>query len=414
MKRLLLSLAALSALAYAQVAAKHSNAPSQPALFAEIPAIERGLSEITGLAFVHPVPYGTITKDELRRYLDDRIRETTKGSELKAEETALKLLGFVPPDFDLRQNTIDLLTEQAAAFYDYNKKRLFILEGTDNSAEEQVALAHELAHALADQHFHLNKYIHEGLESDDASNARQAVMEGQASWLMAAYISKRGGGAGEVPEAVLDLMSGNMAGAPGEYPVFDKAPPYIRETLVFPYSDGMKFQQAVYRKMGKQSFSEVFRNPPVSTQQVMHPVRYLDHSQPSIPHVPPIPDPHQFRELGDGTLGELDFRILLSQYAGKEAGEALSTHLKGASYDLREHKHDIFPVIAYAATWDSADAARQYFELLRKVLAGKWKKLEITSDTATRLEGHGDTGYFQAWLDGATVNHLEGWKTPLH
>ena len=414
MKRYLVCLVAVMELAAVAQVDTVPGTPQAPSLFSEIPTIEKGLAEITGLPFLHAVPYGTITKDQLHRYLDDRIRETTKGSELKAEETALKLLGFVPPDFDLRQNTIDLLTEQAAAFYDYNKKRLFILEGSDNTAEEQVALAHELAHALADQHFHLNKYIHEGLDSDDASNARQAVMEGQASWLMAAYISKRGGGSGSVPAAVLDMMTSSMIAGAGDYPVFDKAPPYIRETLVFPYSDGMKFQDAVFRKAGKESFAEVFRDPPVSTQQVIHPDRYLDHERPVIPRTPAIPDARGFRKLGDGTLGELDFRVLLSQYAGKESGEALAPHLEGASYDLREHKHDGFPVIAYAATWDSPESARQYFALFRKVLEGKWKKLEITSETPTRLEGRGDTGYFEAWIEGATVQHLEGWRTPLH
>jgi len=146
----------------------------------------------------------------------------------------------------------------------------------------------------------------------------------------------------------------------------------------------------------------------------MHPERYLDHMLPTIPRPPPIPDARSFRKLGDGTLGELDIRILLSQYAGKASAEALAPHLKGASYDLREHKHDVFPIIAYAATWDSPDSAQQYFALFRKVLQGKWKRLDLTSETPTRVEGHGDTGYFQVWIDGATVSHREGWKTALH
>ena len=162
-------------------------------LFSEIGTIEAGLSEITGLAFTRHVPYATINKEQLRRYLEDRIKEI-KPADIRAEELTLKLLGLIPPDFDLRQNTVDLLTEQAAAFYDYNKRKLFVLEGTGTGAEDRMALVHELAHALADQHFPLRKYIREGMQSDDASSARLAVMEGQASWLMTAYLSKLSGG----------------------------------------------------------------------------------------------------------------------------------------------------------------------------------------------------------------------------
>src|SRR5581483_5034685 len=168
--------------------------PAQPqALFAEIGAIEAGLTAITGLPFTHHVPYAIINKDQLRRDLEKRIKESVKPSELRAEELTLKLLGLVPSDFNLRQNTIDLLTEQAAAFYDYNKKKLFVLEDAGSNEEERVALVHEMAHALADQHFHLGKFICEGLQNDDGSTARMAVMEGQASWLMAAYLSRQAG-----------------------------------------------------------------------------------------------------------------------------------------------------------------------------------------------------------------------------
>src|SRR5262249_3536098 len=140
------------------------------ALFSEIGAMQQGLTEITGLRFRHPVPYAVINKDQLRRYLEQKVKDTIKPEDLRAEELTLKLLGLVPQDFDLKKNTVDLLTEQAAAFYDYNKKKLFILEdGSGAGADEELALVHELAHALADQHFPLAKYITEGLRSDDAA-----------------------------------------------------------------------------------------------------------------------------------------------------------------------------------------------------------------------------------------------------
>jgi hypothetical protein len=106
-----------------------SPAPAQE-LFTNIGHIKEGLSAITGLAFKHDVPYALIGKDQLHRYLEQRLRETMKPEDARAEELTLKMLGLAPADFDLRKNTLDLLTEQAAAFYDYNQKKLFVLEGS--------------------------------------------------------------------------------------------------------------------------------------------------------------------------------------------------------------------------------------------------------------------------------------------
>lgn len=383
-------------------------APAQQ-IFDNISRIQEGLAEITGLKFKHPVPYALITKEELHRYLEQRLQETMKPEDAREEELTLKMLGLVPADFDLRKNTLDLLTEQAAAFYDYNQKKLFVLEGTGGGDEERIALIHELAHALADQHFHLAKYIREGARSDDSATARQAVMEGQATWLMAAYIARQGGGKAEVPQSVLDLMKKTIEdSAPQQYPVFAQAPLYIRESLVFPYAYGLTFQDAVFRKLGRQGFSEVFVRPPESSGQIFHPERYLNHGGVVIPDPPPLPEPREFHKLADGTLGELDFRVLLSQYVNADDGKALAAHLVGGSYELFEHKHEKFPLLGVASTWDSPNSAHDYFVQCRRVMQGKWKKLEISNEAADSIEGHGDSGAFRVWIDGDTVNQIEG------
>ena len=113
----------------------------------------------------------------------------------------------------------------------------------------------ELAHALADQHHNLGKYMREGSPDDDASTARQAVMEGQATWLSWAYLFWSRNGRPEIPQSRLDELA-NSAGADG--PVYSSAPLYIQESLVFPYNHGILFMDAVFRKLGRAAFDEVF------------------------------------------------------------------------------------------------------------------------------------------------------------
>src|SRR5580704_7201914 len=255
-----------------------SLAPAQQkatALFQEVDEMTSSLSQITGWPVRRKVPAKIITKEEFRRQVESRMKGSSTNKELRAEELTLKMFGFIPQDFDLAKETVDLVSEQAAAFYDYSKKRLFVLDSTSEGSEQRVALVHELAHALADQQHPLGKYLHKGSPDDDASTAREAVMEGQATWLTWAYVSMRNGGKAEVAPDMIEKLTDNSSGGSSDFPVFSKEPLYLRESLVFPYDEGMKFQDAVYHKLGRKSFDEVFARPPRSTQQILHPKTYI-------------------------------------------------------------------------------------------------------------------------------------------
>ena len=386
---------------------------------AELADMESVLTEITGLKFEKQVPYAVIDKAQLEKYLQERMKDAVKPAEIHAEETTLKMFGFIPPDFDLKKATVELLTEQAAAFYDYHKKKLFILETGASTADlhtesEKMALSHELAHALADQHFHLDKYIREGARSDDGSTARLAVMEGQASWLMTAYLSKLSTGQAAIPPGVLDLMTHAVESNAGQYPVFAKAPLYLRESLVFPYTSGMLFQNTIYQKLGNQAFTEVFRRAPESTQQILHPEKYLDKVSPSVPSLPAVPGSSKLRKLGDGTLGEFDFRVLVEQYVAKEEASSLAPHVTGGMYALFEGKKDRHPVLAWAANWDTAEQARKFFEDYRKIMAGKSKSCTFDTGSENELSGRNEYGTFRVRTEGTRFESVEGLPSQVH
>ena len=130
-------------------------------VFSEINGILRDLHDITGYRIKHRVPAEIITRDKVKEFLQQRIKEATSPEDIRVEELTLKKFGLVPQDFDLAKNTVDLLTEQAAAFYDFHRKRMFITDWTP-SATREPALVHELGHALADQNVNLDKFIKQG------------------------------------------------------------------------------------------------------------------------------------------------------------------------------------------------------------------------------------------------------------
>jgi len=392
------------------VAAGAACAQPDP-LFAQIDGIVAELSAITGLAKLHKVDYDHIDKDQVARFMEQSVEESAKPEEIRAEELALKKFGFVPADFDLKKTMLALLTEQAAAFYDYRKKKLFILDSGSDPLQ-RLALVHELGHALADQHFHLEKFVEGANRKDDSQLARMAVMEGQATWLMFEHLARATGQSLKNSPELVALMSHASEFAGGQFPVFDHAPLYIRESLLFPYTQGMLFQQALVQKLGQAGFSEVFRNPPVSTQQILHPDKYFAGVAPVVPPLPRWELRRKWRNLSDGAVGEFDHAVLLRQYAGQQESDRIAPRGQGAFYRLLENKADGRLVLLYSSEWATPDAARDFFALYQRVLKGKWKTFRTDSQTESSLAGQGDDGYFLLRLDGTRVTSVEGMRSP--
>jgi hypothetical protein len=175
----------------------------------------------------------------------------------------------------------------------------------------------------------------------------------------------------------------------------------------------MRFQDAVYRELGPAAFERVFRDPPRSTQHIMHPQTYLMSRMPTKPALPRLEESagneaRRFRILADGDVGEFDYGVLLRQYVGETEGREAAAHWRGGVYRLYEHKRAKYPVLAHSSEWDSPEAARAFFELYQRVLRAKWRKLEISSSSSGRVTGTGDNGQFSLRLDGVTVHSIEG------
>jgi hypothetical protein len=233
-------------------------------------------------------------------------------------------------------------------------------------------------------------------------------MEGQATWLMSELLARKMGQSLKDSPALLAAMSGATDGGAGQYPVFDNSPLYLRLTLIFPYTKGMLFQNAVFERDGLNAFAEVFRKPPLSTQQIIHPDKYFSGLKPTQPDLPQPNLPKGYKSLVGGSLGELEHTIMLEQYSGKERAAELAAHWRGCAFDLEENKKAGRVVLLYAVEWDTEDAARQYFTAYRRQLAKKWKQMTVATETDDTVTGTGDDGRFDLRRKGALITSMEG------
>ena len=207
---------------------------------------------------------------------------------------------------------------------------------------------------MADQHFNLGHFMDDTPENDDENLAHTAVVEGQASWLMIAYNLVEAGKPAEPTPEMLKSVEDSGDTSTSDYPVLKASPLYIQQSLLFPYSEGTRFFDAVYRRMGRTSFGAVFLDAPVSSAQVLHPERYFAHEKPLLPELPKLDLSNsetggKDKQVTEGTVGEFDLRMMLWQYVGRPEADQLAPHLLGAQFRVTAGTKNVRPVLEYVA-----------------------------------------------------------------
>lgn len=377
----------------------------------DLDRLTRQITEITGFAARQPIPSETISREGWKAWVANEIDEQVKPDEIRAEELTLKMFGLLPRDFDLRSATVDLLAEQAAAVYDHRRKRMLFIDGAASGLMNEMVAIHELAHALADQHFDLTRFIDKAPSTDEAQAARLAVVEGQAMWIMLeAQVSRIGQSLKSDPGIISNFSASAAANASGLFPAFDRAPLYLRQTLMFPYMAGLNFQQKALEHYGQRGFSEVLRRPPATTREVLHPEVWIARTPPVRPPLPAHNFPRGYRKLTSGSVGELDFQIMLTQYTSQPEAEAQAPLWRGGAFDLHEDAQQSRQILRWATVWATGQAAEDFLRLYARVLKGKAPDTVFTRDTSNEIAGHNAAGSFRVTRAGARVQALEGLK----
>jgi hypothetical protein len=233
------------------------------------------MSQILHLPIKEPLKKSLRSKQEIRAYIIREDKEDLTDAERYADDRTTEAFGLIPKGFPLDSFMIDVLTDQVAGLYDPQGKEFYIADWIPADEQRQV-MAHELTHALEDQSFHIDTWIKAARPNIDAEQARQAVSEGSALAAMVDYsLRDQKMGVRDLPNVGMFIRSGAVAEMDKD-PTLAKAPGYIRDSLLFPYLAGTDFsQQFLKAHAGWQDLKILFKNPPVSTAQIMHPTLYL-------------------------------------------------------------------------------------------------------------------------------------------
>jgi hypothetical protein len=359
------------------------------ALSAATQEVLKETSELRQLSILRAVESSTKSRPEIEQAILKNLDEGASADDLRASELVLKRLGMAPPDFQYRALLVRVLTEQVAGYYDPKTQRFHLADWIDVDGQKPV-MAHELTHALQDQHFNLGRFEHWPKGDSDAELAAHALIEGDATLAMLLYVQSN------PLRALAFLKSMALGGVATEE--LNKAPRALRETLLFPYQEGLTWARSLHQKGGWPEVSLAFKSLPQSTEQILHPEKFMSREAPvkvTLPDLAKILNGKDSKKIKSGAAsnqtrwkrimadinGEWSWYLILDQFLKTSSeSRAAAAGWAGDRYELYEGPQG--ETLYFSKTvWDSENDATEFFDAFVKRVQLRYP--ETTSVIAT-------------------------------
>lgn len=357
-------------------------------------ALSGTLEQIRNLKLRRDVKVGGYTRTELKEFILREMNRAVTPDEMKVYQRAYAAAGLIPADCDLHAAYLKLYSSSIAGFYHPRSEELKLIradEGAEPDPDQEelkrvfeerfgidiadMYMVHELTHAAQDQHFNLRTWPSAEEENDDQVFALTAVTEGDASLAQWVYTL---GDNFEANKAQVRMMAAAQRGAVS--PDAGDLPRFMTDTLTFPYADGLLFALQVYESCGSdwgEFDKRLYGRPPASTEQILHPEKYLTHrDDPTYIELPDVSAQlgRGYRRTFTNAWGELVLRILLREF---DVGRSRTIQRAAEGWDgdrceLYEPESGD-PVMVWLSAWDSDEEAVEFFNAYGVLLGKKYE-----------------------------------------
>ncbi len=364
----------------------------------------RETSELRELSILRSVKSGAQSRREIERMIVKNLDTDTTPAEMHAAEVLLKVFGLAPKEFAYRTFLIKLLTEQVAGYYDPKAQQFYLADWIEFEGQKPV-MAHELTHALQDQHFNLKRFENWPKGDSDAELAAHALIEGDATLAMTLYMAKN-------PLVALAFI--RSLGGDESTEQFKRAPRALRESLLFPYEEGSAWATQVYKRGGWEMVSRAFTTLPQSSEQILHADKYFSYEAPqklALPDFKSVLGP-TWKRIDYDVNGEWGTYLILDQFLNDATiSKRASAGWGGDRFALYETgKPDEF-FVAQLTSWDTALDAQEFFDAYAKRTAKRYPDAQELQSTGERIEWQTSTGGVAMELRGSRVAIVEGFPS---
>lgn len=371
-------------------AVQGGHAPSVGSTPSAVAEVQRQVQDIRGLALLRPVPVEAVTPTELRRMIRQLVVQSLPVDMYGRRSLAWQTIGAVPKGTDL----VKVFKESSGAgvigYYVPQIGALRFIGTQTPSPDERFTLAHELTHAIDDQHFDLTRFDQAfGNCRDDQALAYQSLVEGNATYFMRVWALRF--------LSPIERFGVSLKAIAEPHGTVRGVPNFLRDGA-FPYLGGLKFVQALVRRGGVGAIDEAFRHPPVSTEQILHPKKYPKDR----PRRVEVPDygpalGKGWKDLDVEEVGEEWLRSLLGLRLTTSSAEIAAEGWDGGVY--RAWSHGDVAVVVLSTVWDSHVEALEF-----AVRIGEWILGDQSADVLP-VKGDRVTVVFAS--DGDTLSRLQ-------
>ena len=339
--------------------------------------IEGEVSYLRGLSPLGEISTEILTREELRQQLIEELEEDIEEIEITQE--IFLLLDLIEEGQDLYQIILDVNTEQVAGYYDDEVGILYVVGDVEELGPlEELTFAHEYTHALQDQHFDLSSLPVDQEDNSDLSLAVLSLVEGDATLLQGVYYWE---GFDVAEREAFDQEAADI-----EDEAFEAAPRVIQQNLIFPYEQGIEFVLAIFKDGGWQAVNQAYSDPPQSTEQIIHPEKYLERDEPQAVVIPDLGSTlgAGWEQLDSDVLGELNMRIYLETFiTTSQAARAVEGWDGDRCVFLKDAEGR--KLLVLRSVWDSKPDAEEFFnayiEFVAEKSGGTW---DLTRDASDR------------------------------
>ncbi len=347
-----------------------AQTPAQT-LMSQADAISKEVARLRALPLLRPVVRGVMSKAGIKARILKIMKQEYTPAELNAEALGLKRFGLLPKSTNYLKMMVNLLTDQIAGFYDHREKKLYIASWMQTGSD--MVMAHEIDHALQDQHFDLATFTDLNRREGDALSARLALVEGDAIALMLEYQLALVNQPPPWGNAMIMAVIGkSMTMGSGALPGI---PLVIREGLLFPYTAGLDFVAHFRKHHPWSKIDAMYKKPPLSTEQIIHPDKYTSYEQPHrVVATVPKAALQGFKEIVSTVQGEQGLDLFLRAHgvsrtkasvaAAGWGGDRMAVYAP-ASYKGSAPKGTIGVILT---SWDTENDAMEFYEALEHAL----------------------------------------------
>jgi len=390
----------------------------------------RKVSEVRQLPFVSPVHFRLAGTKDIRRTAGSEAGQLRLSGKAEREAKLLSLLGLIPFGSDPAAAVESMIASQPAGLYLPRADRLEIVAREHFRSEviEVVGLfvgrdltfgeivSHELTHALQDQHFGLD-HPRAAENNQDARLAHVALVEGDAT-LVGFEL-----GVGGLVADLEDFVDFARKHAPD---MGERVPAYMQERFKFPYLDGSNFVLSLKQEGGWDAVNRAYRNPPRSSEEILHPEKYESGSDP--PQLPDLSDLTiaGYQPVYEDTLGEFAIKILLSG-ADRKLAAKRAAGWGGDRAAVFERQKGGGLLLVWVADWDTPADAAEFMDGMEELLSARAsaernRHLELWDNRVVLVDGPPGCDLYPvmhaAWLSGtqtppAPVRPVETPREPL-